>query len=265
MKMNALVHASISKLSLVDVRIDPCKVPSQHQYIMSPAPIERFVYIVKGSANFFVENKEFNANRLDMVYLPSNIYYKSKWLEDSEFMVIDLLLHDIDGRPIYFDEKPGVLFHDTHNVYRGLLEELAAIAEANGPFDWLERISLSFKLLCEIARDTNRTQLDEHIQKIKPALTYLEHNFSLDFSTEDLAKMCCISIGNFRRSFFECMGVSPVEYRNELRIQKAVNLLKSKKYTVSEVAEAVGISDVKYFGKLFKRYTGTTPKTIKRI
>ena len=77
--------------------------------------------------------------------------------------------------------------------------------------------------------------------------------------------MCCLSVGSFRRLFSECMGLSPVEYRNKLRVQKAVDLLKMKKYSVGEVAEMVGISDIKYFSKLFKRYTGATPGMMKRI
>lgn len=265
MKMNALVHASINQLSLVDLRIEPCTVPARHKYEMAPAAIERFVYIVKGRARFFLSDQAFEAVQSDMIFLPCKTAYQSEWLEDSEFMVVDLLLCDIQGRDISFDDEAGILFHDTHRTYHGLLEELAAIASANGPFDWLERLSLSLKFLCEIARDTNRTELDEHLLKIKPGLAYMEHNFATDFSIEELAKMCCLSVGSFRRLFSECTGLSPVEYRNKLRVQKAVDLLKMKKYSVGEVAEMVGIGDIKYFSKLFKRYTGATPGMMKRI
>ena len=55
-----------------------------------------------------------------------------------------------------------------------------------------------------------------------------------------------------------------MEYRNRLRMQKASELLKSGKHTVSEAAEAVGIQDIKYFSKLFKRYTGFNPSFIRK-
>ena len=155
------------------------------------------------------------------------------------------------------------MFCDTHGTYRGLLDDLALKIDANGPFDWLERLSLSFRLLCEIARDTNRTELDEKNRKIKAGITYLQNNFTLDFPVETLAEMCCLSVGRFRKIFSECTGMSPIDYRNKLRIEKAVCMLKSGEFTVSETAEAVGIQDVKYFSKLFKRYTGVTPREIK--
>lgn len=263
MKMSALANASIHQLALIDLRIEPCEVVACHEYVMKPAPIERFVYIQSGKAHFYMEKTELFAGDRDMIYLPGETAYHSKWLADSKFMVIDLLLHDADGQQIHFEDKPSVLFCDVHGAYIGLLEELAAKAESNGPFDWLERVSLSFKLLCEMARDTNRTALDAHNRKIKAGLNYLENNFCSDFAIEELAEMCCLSVGSFRRSFSECMGMSPVEYRNKLRIQKAVLLLKTGQYTVGEAAEMVGIKDIGYFGKLFKRYTSVTPGRIK--
>ena len=61
------------------------------------------------------------------------------------------------------------------------------------------------------------------------------------------------------------MGMSPVEYRNRLRINRATELLKTGEYTVGEAAESVGIRDIKYFSKLFKRYAGVNPRVIKSL
>ncbi len=264
MKMTDLAHACISQLSLLELRITPYARPANHQYIMQPAPVERFVYITKGAGRFFLKDKHLCAGVRDMVYLLGETAYRSHWPEDSEFMVIDLLLHNAEGQPIRFCEAPDILFNDSHGTYRGLLEELSAKSDSSGPFDWLERLSLSFKLLCEMARDTNRSELDEQHRKIKAGLSYLQNNYTENFSVDRLAQMCCLSTGRFRWIFSECLGMTPVEYRNKLRMQKAVILLKTGDYTVGEVAEAIGISDLKYFSKLFKRHTGVTPSAMKK-
>lgn len=263
MRMSTLAHASINQLALVDLQIQQCTVPKYHEYAMATMPVDRFVYITKGNAWFFCEEKQLQAGNQDMIYLPGGSAYHSQWLEDSEFMVFDFLLHDAQGQLIRFDDLPSVLFHDTYGSYRGLLEALVAKADTCGPFDWLERMSLSFKLLCELARDTNRAEIDEKRRKIKAGLIFLENNFTKEFYIDKLAQMCCLSTGSFRRLFLECMGISPVEYRNRLRIQKAATLLKSGQFTVCEVAEMVGIRDMAYFCKLFKRYIGATPRVIK--
>ena len=264
MRMKDLAHTHINQLSLLELHIAPWAKPANHQYVTQPKPVERFVYIIRGKGCFFLDGTKLCAGERDMVYLPGEMAYNSHWPVDSEFMVIDLLLHDAEGNPIRFGENPGILFCDSHGTYRGLLEELAEKSDATGPFDWLERLSLSFKLLCEMARDTNRTELDAQNRKIKPGVSYLQNNFTEDFPIDRLAQMCGLSTGRFRHIFSQCLGMTPVEYRNKLRIQKAVNLLKSGTYTVGEVAEAVGIADIKYFSKLFKRLIGGSPSTIKK-
>jgi two-component system response regulator YesN len=58
--------------------------------------------------------------------------------------------------------------------------------------------------------------------------------------------------------------MSPIEYKNRLAMEKAAELLKTELYTVSEVSLAVGVEDVCYFSRLFKRTFGTPPGKYKR-
>lgn len=262
--MNALAHASIDRLSLVNLRVEPCRVNAMHKYVMQPAPVERFVYIIQGKVCFTFQKDSLTAGSLDMVYLPRDTAYCSQWLQDARFMVVDLSLRDSTGQDIRFGDDPCVLFHDTHRMYDGLLTELAEKADTKGPFDWLERLSLCFKLLCDMARDTNKEELDQDRSLIKEGVDYLERNLNCDYTVDSLAEMCNLSPSSFRRIFLKTKGMSPVEYRNRLRIRKATTLLRSGMYTVSEAAEQVGIRDIQYFGKLFKRYTGMNPGELKK-
>ena len=264
MNLNALAHSSVNQLNLVSLRLEHCCVMAQHKYEMSPVLAERFIYITRGKVCFNLPKGRLWASAWDMVYLPSNTGYQSVWQEDSEFMVVDILLHDSEGQPIRFEDAPSVLFHDTHHIYNSLLVKLAKIAETSEPFDWLERLSLTFKLLYEMARDTNKGELDEQFERIKAAVTYLESSYAEKFSINDLAKMCSFSVATFRRIFVRYKGMSPVAYRNKLRMEKASELLKTGNYTVGEAAELVGIQDIKYFSKLFKQYTGLSPSFIRK-
>ena len=264
MKMESLAYASINQLTLDRLQLGSCSVKATHKFVMEPAPAERFVYITRGAVCFSLAEGSLLAGDRDMIYLPRDTAYQSLWQTDADFMVVDLLLQNGEGQDIHFGEAPCVLFHDTHNVYSGLLRELADKVNANGPFDWLERLSLCFRLLCHMARDTNRYESDTALSKIQKGITYLENNYCADFSMDVLAQMCNLSLPYFRRIFLECKGMPPVEYRNRLRIQKASELLRTGRYTVSEVAEQTGIHDVKYFGKLFKRYIGMNPSALRK-
>ena len=54
--------------------------------------------------------------------------------------------------------------------------------------------------------------------------------------------------------------MTPNEYINRLRINQAKELLTNTDMSVFEIAEAVGFSDQNYFGRVFKKQTGTSPK-----
>ena len=54
--------------------------------------------------------------------------------------------------------------------------------------------------------------------------------------------------------------ISMVDYINQLRIDKAKELLLAPSAKVNEVALAVGFSDEKYFSTVFKKITGMSPK-----
>ena len=55
------------------------------------------------------------------------------------------------------------------------------------------------------------------------------------------------------------MGVSPMKYIIYLRMQKAVELLKRKTFSISQIAYALGYKNQFYFSKEFKKYFGLPP------
>lgn len=54
--------------------------------------------------------------------------------------------------------------------------------------------------------------------------------------------------------------MSPVKYRNDLRLHLAQTKLQSGEYTVSEAAELCGFSNLSYFTRLYKKQFGRLPK-----
>ena len=74
------------------------------------------------------------------------------------------------------------------------------------------------------------------------------------------ADLCGMSEAGFRRLFREYMGVSPVDYRNDIRLINARNKLQSGEYNVSEAAYESGFSNLSFFIRLYKKKFGYTPK-----
>lgn len=74
-----------------------------------------------------------------------------------------------------------------------------------------------------------------------------------------LASLCGMTPEYFRKLFGKISGTSPLKYINELRIQRAKELLYSGMYSISEVAEMSGFSDTGYFSRSFKKLVGVSP------
>ena len=101
---------------------------------------------------------------------------------------------------------------------------------------------------------------EKQYKAIKPAIDYIGENFLKEkISIVELTKLCQISESYLKKLFIKKFGVSPIKYTIQLKINYACDLLKSEQYTVSDVSERCGYSNVYFFSRQFKEYMGLTP------
>lgn len=105
----------------------------------------------------------------------------------------------------------------------------------------------------------SHTRLTLERNDVARILAYLEENFDRPIRIGSLAADMGFSESQLRRVFKEQTGFSPVDYLNHLRVQKAEIMLKSSEFTITEIAEKVGIYDTAYFSRLYKKYTKKSP------
>lgn len=75
----------------------------------------------------------------------------------------------------------------------------------------------------------------------------------------ELAEEAGYSPDHFTRVFVEVMGVTPTAFIVQQRIARAAQLLRETAMSVSQVADALGYSDVYFFSRQFKQKTGMSP------
>ncbi len=127
---------------------------------------------------------------------------------------------------------------------------------------YLQCLSIIYQILYEI--QTPLYMSKDKSKKIKPALKYIDSHFTeKDISCEELANLCGISYSYLKGLFIEQYKLSPNKYINKMRINYACDLLREKRYTVTQIAEMSGFSDVFYFCKFFKKNVGITPTQFK--
>jgi AraC-like DNA-binding protein len=96
-----------------------------------------------------------------------------------------------------------------------------------------------------------------HVQK---AIHLIQQQHQLpDCSLAGVAEACRITPAYMSRLFKRTMGVSPVTYLNQFRVERAQSMLLNTDLTCFEIAERCGFASGVVFSKVFKSRTGATP------
>ncbi len=94
---------------------------------------------------------------------------------------------------------------------------------------------------------------------LRKAIDYINEHYSEPVTLNEVAEHTFVTTFYISRMFKKELGTSFIDYLNDIRIEKAKELLKDVKYKSYEVASLVGIPDPHYFSRLFKKHSGISP------
>ena len=109
----------------------------------------------------------------------------------------------------------------------------------------------------------NIKHLDHHV--LLSIVSHIEESFAGDFQIERLAIVAGISLHNFCRRFKATTDYSPYAFVTAIRMIWAKWLLLSSSLSVEEVADQVGISNVGYFRKQFRKHFYLNPSSVRCV
>ena len=101
-------------------------------------------------------------------------------------------------------------------------------------------------------------------ERMKQVLRYIHEHIADKIDVEDLANLASITKTYFIRLFKQEFGLSPVQYINLKKVERAQLLLYTTDCSVKEVAYKLGFSDHSYFIRLFHKVAGITPQEYRR-
>lgn len=91
------------------------------------------------------------------------------------------------------------------------------------------------------------------------AMYYIKTHYVLNISIQDVARYVNMNANYLSGLFRESAGLPLREYLIETRVEAAQGLLAGGSMKVADAARAVGFADAKYFARVFKRMTGSSP------
>ncbi|MDO5678956.1 MAG: AraC family transcriptional regulator [Pelistega sp.] len=109
------------------------------------------------------------------------------------------------------------------------------------------------------SEETNQPETNERIHN---AVRYIRQNFDQSLNMETLANLANISISQFDRTFKKLFHMTPTQYIQKVRFEKAIELLRQD-LSITEISVLCGYSDHSAFSRQFKQLTGLSPSQFK--
>ena len=92
------------------------------------------------------------------------------------------------------------------------------------------------------------------------AIDYIQAHLGRELGLTEVSQLVGLSQYHFVRQFKKSVGITPHQYVMQQRVEMAKRMLKRQTIPLSDIAFDCGFSNQSHLGRVFKRYTGTTPK-----
>lgn len=117
------------------------------------------------------------------------------------------------------------------------------------------------QMVLEYCALVRKRSLAHYSPNVRAAINCIHFNLSLpELSLKFIAEHISVNASHLSHQFNQEAGMSIPEYVNRLRMEEAQKLLRETgSYSIGQIAAAVGMQDVNYFTKVFKRIVGCTP------
>ena len=96
-------------------------------------------------------------------------------------------------------------------------------------------------------------------KRIKTMLRYVQEHYTGELTAGQIAASALISESECLRCFQSTIGLPPMRYVKQLRLQRAAELLTATEWPAAEIGAQCGFSDASYFTKSFREWKGCTP------
>lgn len=168
--------------------------------------------------------------------------YPQQWIEK-----VLLQIFIIFQQCLYFSEES---YEEMKLSVLSILEISPSISEASN--DMIKQLST-----CITSARAMPTEIHSAVEEIA---RYIHKHYREPLNIAELAAKYHFNHSYLTRIFKKEKGISPLRLINELRIHDAKSLLLDSPMSVREISEALGFSDQHYFSRIFKDFTGKTPK-----
>lgn len=237
------------------------------------------IYVIDGCIYFTEGDTDYEVNAGELLILKNGVHHfgKKKIKKGTKWIFVHFRISaDCNASPFYPDASPLGAYDATaesiltlpkflDSVSARFEKELKTFIEYAQSDDAYKKWFINqrlFLLLSSLAVNTqgfsNNLTLSDRICR------YLSDNIGVPFSSENIEKQFYLSYKYMSHLFKKEKGVTMQQYHNSVRMDEACRLLCSTLMSIGEIADKLGFSDVLYFSRCFRNYTGKSPSAYRK-
>lgn len=242
--------------------------------------------VLSGEVEIFINNTSFILKAGEGFFINANVMHKQAALPDSdEYPVLATICFQPDfigdcGENLIFRKYimpitgsktlRCVKLSPENKWQQEMINAVCRVCELSEKHNFgyeLRCRDIMSEMWCSLAENVNeaapmpidrRTITSE--KRLKKMLSYIYENYQNEMTVEDIANAANISKSECFRCFRSMIEKKPVEFLNEYRLKKSLELLSSTDMPVTEVCLSCGFGHISYFGKLFREAYGMSPR-----
>lgn len=234
-------------------------------------------YVKKGSCIMHIENESIILKENELIVICSNISHsfesgaKGCTLMQLEFLPEVFLRFVEDDCRVGDNNAPFNVF-STDNRFIKLINNVRImrvveriVTELNAKNKYYKHLVIMYymELIMLIHRYMDESYLPICFNEtLRKAVGYMRLNYQKDISMEDVALHAGVGERYLRKLFSKHVNMSPLDYINQIRINKSIELLRITEMSVKEICFKCGFKSPQYFSRVFKQQVGMSPHEI---
>lgn len=149
------------------------------------------------------------------------------------------------------------------NKLQGLFQKIYKLWITKPSGYYFKCMSATYEIFYEIISKREQYSPKSKYRVLEKGVEYLHNNLYREIDYKRPSELCGISYTYFKKLFIEKFGIPPVQYVNNIRLERSRELLLTNKYSVGEIAEICGFKNAYYFSKRFKEAYQLSPTDYK--
>lgn len=237
------------------------------------------IYMVKGSVDITVESSAYHLQEGQCFLVNSGVIHSTKCTSPNTEIVfqipfdfIQLYIPNVQQLQFVLDDPGSNPVHQTKlAIFKETLVQMQ-IANDIRPEGYILRFnSLLFEILFQLYHnfsvkifEANLNHRAKDLNRLNLVLDYTNRNYDRPVSIDEIARVACLDSGYFCRFFKKHMGLTFLEYQNEVRLSHIYQDLITTQDTLQSILERHGFTNYKLFRRVFSEHFHATPSQVRK-